>query len=149
MLELAVEGDPLAQRRLDGRQRRHEAVEKRARAPLSGDAPGDRERLAVVVEHGLDERLLGARPHQALLALLAEQQADALREQGLAGAGLAGDDVEPRSELEPRPGDEHEIVDRKFSEHGRARPARGRSEGMARAVEELLFDVVVERAALD
>ena len=118
---------------LDGGQRRHESVEKRSRASLSADAPGDRKRLAVVVEHGLDERLLGARPHETLLALLAEQQTDALCEQRLAGAGLAGDDVEPGSELEPRPGDQHEIVDRKLSEHGRAgRRAGGQKAWRAR-----------------
>ena len=121
VFELAVKGDPLAQRRLDGGQRRHEAVEEGPRTPLAGDAARHRQRLAVVVEDGLHERLLGARAHQALLALLAEQQADALGEQRLAGAGLAGDDVEPRRELEPGLGDEHEVGDRQFSEHGRGR----------------------------
>ena len=108
-----------------------------------------RERLAVFVEDGLHESLVGPRSDEALLALLAEQQADPLGEQRLAGAGLAGDHVEPGSELEPGLGDEHEVGDGELSEHRPVGAVRRRPlEDMARAIEELLFDVVVERAAL-
>jgi hypothetical protein len=176
VLQLPVEGNAVVQRGLDGRRRRHHAVDVDARAararhlarhgqlalsagvaglPASPAAicalirpPGltgrraqapvrapVRFRVAVLFmaavfllvvaparpPAGLEQRLhQGSRragTHEALVSLVSQQQADGLREQRLAGAGLAGDHVEARGELEPRLCDEDEVIDGELGEH--------------------------------
>jgi hypothetical protein len=63
------------------------------------------------IELGLDVRLVAVRPDKRRVAAGAEQQPDRLGEDRLAGAGLAGDGVEPGTEGELGPADEDEVVD--------------------------------------
>src|SRR5207244_1849117 len=70
-------------------------------------------------ELGLDIGLVTGRADQRRIAAGAEEQADRTREDRLAGAGLAGDRIEPRRELERRLTDQDEIADPEALEHGR------------------------------
>ena len=63
------------------------------------------------IDLGLDVRLVAVRPDEGGIALRAEQEADRLREDRLAGSGLAGDRIEPRSKRELRFVDQDEILD--------------------------------------
>ena len=49
----------------------------------------------------------------------AEQQVERVREHGLAGAGLAGDDVEARRQLEARVLDQQQVLDGELEQHQR------------------------------
>src|SRR5665647_3489007 len=96
---------------------------------VARELPRHREGVAVALEERLHQGAGGAGAHQLVAALLAHEQADRLGEQSLAGAGLAGDDVEARRELEARGGDEDQIVDRELSEHRGGRRASPRRSG--------------------
>ena len=63
------------------------------------------------VELRLDVRLARGRPDGAGIALDAEQQADRLREDRLARAGLAAEDVEPGGQLELDLANQDEVLD--------------------------------------
>src|SRR6185437_4196137 len=77
------------------------------------------EQLAVrQVELRLDVRLAAGRADQRRLALRAEQEADRAGEDGLPGAGLAGDRVQAAVELELGAADEDEVVDPEPAQHG-------------------------------
>jgi hypothetical protein len=101
-----------------------------ARPPVGEDAPRrhegrlaggaqlrDRGQIRVVenpvreIELGLDVRLLRAGPQIAGVAACTEQEAERLRQDRLARAGLAGDGVEARREAELRLADEDEVLD--------------------------------------
>ena len=111
VLELPVEGEAPPQRVLDGGGGAEQPVHAGPRPAAARQLAGHRERLVAALEERLHQRPVGAGPHELVAALLAHEQADGLREQGLAGAGLAGDDVEARRELQPRRGDQHQVVD--------------------------------------
>jgi len=100
------------------------------------DAPGDRkaafvlgpelcERLQLVVAEervrhvqlGLDVGVGARRPDEPCIGLGAEQQAERLREDRLAGARLAGDHVEAGRERELGVPDQHEVVDPQPRQH--------------------------------
>src|SRR5665647_649510 len=129
VLEPPVEGEPRAERLFHGRRRAQETVHVRPRAAAARELPRHREGVAVALEERLHQGAGGAGAHQLVAALLAHEQADRLGEQSLAGAGLAGDDVEARRELEARGGDEDQIVDRELSEHRGGRRASPRRSG--------------------
>ena len=63
------------------------------------------------VELRLDVRLARGRADGTGIALDAEQQADRLREDRLAGSGLAAEDVEPCGELELDLANQDEVLD--------------------------------------
>ena len=63
------------------------------------------------LELGLDVRLGAVGPDGGGLPLRPEQEPDRLAEDRLAGAGLAGDRVQARGEVELRLADQHEILD--------------------------------------
>ena len=112
LLELAVEGDPVAQRLFDRGGRREKTVEIGARAAASRQLARHRERLAAALEERLHDGPIGALADELVAALLAHEQPDRLGEQRLAGAGLAGDHVEARAtKSQPRLGDQDEVVD--------------------------------------
>ena len=112
VLELPVEGEAAAQRLFDRRRRAQETVHVGARAPAPGQLAGHGEGAVVALEERLHRARSGPGAHQLFPALLAHEQPDRLGQQRLAGAGLAGDDVQARRELEARLGDEHQVVDR-------------------------------------
>ena len=89
-----------------------------ARAPVGEDPARDDERLLTLrpqlgerservgvrqVELGLDVRLAARRPDRRRVAARSEQQPDRVREDRLAGAGLAGDRVQALVERRARP----------------------------------------------
>ena len=69
------------------------------------------------VELGLDICLLAAGSDQRRIASRAQEQADRLREDRLSGPGLAGDGVEPRSELELGLADQDQVLDAQAAQH--------------------------------
>ena len=69
------------------------------------------------VELGLDVGLVAVRPDERGVAARAEQEPDRLREDRLAGAGLAGDRVQPGRELELGLADEDEVLDAEPAKH--------------------------------
>src|SRR5206468_3634542 len=69
------------------------------------------------VELGLDVCLLAAGSDQRRIASRAQEQADRLREDRLSSAGLAGDGIEPRSELELGLADQDQVLDAQAAQH--------------------------------
>ena len=69
------------------------------------------------IELRLDVRLLAGRADERVVALRAEEQAERLREDRLAGAGLARDRVQPGRELELGLADEDEVLDAEAPKH--------------------------------
>ena len=119
---LAESGDVLPRRRAAPRVGARPAVREdaaREHEALLALGPELRERLEPLlvenalgqVELGLDVRLLPAGAHVAGLPLRAEEQADGLGEDRLPRPRLAGDRVQPRSELELRLLDQDEVLD--------------------------------------
>ena len=146
LLELARHRDQPLGRGGDVLARSAAAPGVGARAAVGEDAPcehepllvlgpqlGEGARLLVVeearrqVELGLDVRLVAVRPDQRRVAARAEQQPDRLREDRLAGAGLAGDRVQPGRELELGLADQDEVLDAEPAKHAwmLRRPAAG------------------------
>ena len=94
---------------------RRAPLHERTRATLGAHAPPEHDLLVGIVgqslaqvgqglaveqprrrrEDALDVRLRRPGPHDPRARLAAEQQVERMREHGLAGAGLAGDRVEP------------------------------------------------------
>ena len=142
LLELSRHGDqPLADRR-EVLTRRAPAPGIRARATVGEDPAREHEPVlvlglqlgerveAVLVEQPvgqlqlrLDIGLASLGADERGVALPAEEQAHRLREDRLAGAGLAGDRVQAGCELELRRADEHEVLD--------AKPTKQRCRGSA------------------
>ena len=60
---------------------------------------------------GLDVRIRALGAHERRVATRAEQQPDGLREDRLARAGLTGDRVQPRGQVELGLADEDEVLD--------------------------------------
>ncbi len=132
LLELAGHRDDTLDGRGDVFARRRAAPCVRPRAPVAEDTPRYEQRVLVLrpqlgelvellgqVELGLDVRLLARRPDERVVALRPEQQPDRLREDRLAGAGLAGDRVQAGRELELGLPDEDEVLDTEPTQHRR------------------------------
>ncbi len=124
------------------------AADVRPGAALGGDGTADQQ--GAVVEFGagldgaqgrrgvggqfepaLDHRPAGAAAYQARVGAAAEQQAEAGHHHGLAGAGLAGDDGEPRCQFDHGVLDDTKISYPHLVQHGddltRFRPRRATS----------------------
>ena len=69
------------------------------------------------VELRLDIGLLPVRADESRVSASSEQEADRLSEDGLAGAGLARDRVQPGSELELGLADEDQVLDAQAAQH--------------------------------
>ena len=151
VLVLAVEGE---QRAADLRQvggRRAAAAEVRARATLGTHAPRQHELVRILGqpvgervaqrgrqgEHALDVSLRRARSHDAGARLAAEQQVERMGEHRLARTGLAGEDVEARTEAQLGPLDQQQVLDSQLVQHAAGsisgcRRSRARAGGSAR-----------------
>ncbi len=68
-------------------------------------------------EHGGDHGLLAAGAHQPLFGPGAQCQAEAVEQDRLAGAGLAGQHGEAGAETEVQPLDQHHVADRQRRQH--------------------------------
>ena len=76
--------------------------------------------IAADREFGGDGGLLGAGPHQARIGAPAERQTERVQQDRFAGAGLAGQDAQPRPEGERQPVDQDNIADGKTKQHAKA-----------------------------
>ena len=129
LLELAGHRDRLLGRRRDVLARGGAAPGVGARPAVLEDAPREDEPalvlgtellqgLARAVDLRLHVRLVARRADHRGLGTRAEQQADRLREDRLAGAGLAGDRVQAGCEIELGAPDQDEVLDAQPVEHG-------------------------------
>ena len=73
---------------------------------------------ALDLEHGRHLALLGALPHQRLIAAGAERQGKGIEQDRLAGAGLAGEHGKTVGEIDVEPVDQDDVADRNSGEHG-------------------------------
>ena len=135
LLELPRHRDEPLGRRRDVFARGAPAPRVRTCATVREDAPGEYEAVLALrsqfrecarllveealgrLELGLDVRFVAVRPDEAGVPARAEQQADRLREDRLAGAGLAGDRVQARRERELRLADQDEVLDAEPAKH--------------------------------
>ena len=112
-------------------------VDEGARAPVGAErAAQDQRRLARrcrarrearatgmavgQVELGGDLGALGARPHQAAGAAVAEREPERIQQDRLAGAGFAGEHAERAVKGEIKPFDEDDVADREPCQHRRS-----------------------------
>ena len=77
------------------------------------------------VEHGLRHALVGASPDRRLVGAFAEQQTKRADDDGFAGAGLTGNDVQSRFELDRDILDQREVPHSERLQHGRDDTNRG------------------------
>ena len=89
--------------------------------PSSGSGARDGEGPRRDFEQGFDGRLRGARPDVIGRALLAEEEADGVDEDGFSGPGLSGQDREPVGELEGQVLDGGEVPDPQELDHAASR----------------------------
>ena len=76
------------------------------------------------LENGGDLALLHALPHQRLVAARAQSQRKGVKQDRLAGAGLAGEHGKPVGEIDIEPVDQDNVADRKSGEHAAGNPVR-------------------------
>ena len=79
--------------------------------PSVGDLANRDQRLGQSVEQGLDPRGLGAVADEARVRPRPADEPERVDQQALAGAGLAGDDVEARPERQAQPVDQRQVAD--------------------------------------
>ena len=91
-------------------------VEPRGRAATGGDLADGDDRLRQPVEERLHAGGLGAVPDQGRVGAGAGHEPEGIDDQALAGAGLAGEDVEPGLERQPDPLDDREVGDGEFEQ---------------------------------
>ena len=130
LLELARHRDDPLDRRRNVLACRSAAPGIRPRPSVGEDAPRDEQRVLVLgaqlgqlvelvrqVDVGFDVGLGSGGADEGVVALRAEEEADRLGEDRLARAGLPGDRVQSRREVELGLPDEHEILDSQPSQH--------------------------------
>ena len=117
MLVLPVELDQSARQILQRAGGGERAVDERAAAALRGDFAPDDQLLAAAFEDRFDGRAVLAGPDQVAGRSAAEEQADGFDEDRLAGAGFAGEHVEPRLELDLGGVNDREMADAQEAEH--------------------------------
>ncbi len=132
VLVLAVEGQQHARDLAQVGDGGRAAVEVGAGAPVGAHTPGEHELLGVgaeqlreriaqalvgSVEDTLDVCLARARPHDPARRAAAQQQIERVGEHRLAGPGLAGEDVQPRSEAQLSTLDQQQVLDAQLLQH--------------------------------
>ena len=132
---LAVNIDQMLARLAQLRERHGAAVDERARAAAAVDHAPHQTRAIVTrkfvvgepglqrlersgLELGADLAFLGALPHDARVAALAEHHRQRVDQDRFAGAGFAGEHREAGRELEIHPVDDHEIANVQRAQHG-------------------------------
>ena len=86
-------------------------------------------------EARLDGRSVGIAPNDIGLRACAAYQQEGVDQDGLAGAGLAGEHVEPRSKLDGRAFDDGEVLDAQLSQHlEEARTANDEAQGVSKTL---------------
>ena len=129
MLVLAVERHQSGTQLLQVGDRRRAAAHVRARAPVRPHAPREHDLLGAVREavgagqrrrqreHALDVPLLGAGADDPAPRAAAQQQVERVREQRLAGPGLAREHVEARGEPQLGALHQQQVLDAQFVQH--------------------------------
>ena len=118
VLVLPVQIDERAGGLAQRRARDERAVDEGAAASLRRDLAADDHLAAVrLLEHRLDGGGLFAGPDELGAGAAADEQADGADEDGLAGAGLAGEDVEAGREFELESIDDGEVGDAEEPDH--------------------------------
>ncbi len=119
---------------LQYRHRRRLVVDEDASLAAGGDFAAQNQHLFLGVDpvrlkHGINRgrlgrehrrhgRLLGAMAHRVAGGLVAQQQRERVDEDGFAGAGFAGQQVEAGRELHGHVVDHRVVFDPQFQEHG-------------------------------
>ncbi len=128
LLVLAVHVDEVIAEALQQPHRHRRVVDERAVAPGARELSADHQlavlgrqprrvqdgrdpRIAVDVEHGFHHGHIGVRPDHVGLGSRAPNEENRVDKDGFAGAGLAGEDVEPRFERNGRRLDDRDIAD--------------------------------------
>jgi hypothetical protein len=70
------------------------------------------------LERRLDDRAIGTGPDERAVAPIARHQSEGVDDDGLSGAGFAGEDVQSGTELDDEVVDRHEVADAQRLEHG-------------------------------
>ena len=115
-VDLDERPDLVGQARRGGRQ----VVEPGGRSAAGRHLADGDERLGEPIEERLDARRLGTVADQPGVRARTAHESERIDQQALAGAGLAGDDVETRSERQPQAIDEGQVADRQLEEASRA-----------------------------
>ena len=93
------------------------------------------------LEHGGHLALLGALPHQRLVAAPAQRQGKSIEQDRLAGAGLAGEHGKAFGEIDVEPVDQDDVADGKSRKH--ADQSKGRlAQALRRASKASRFDII-------
>ena len=108
-------------RLLQGAGRGQRAVDERAAAALRGDLAPHQQLFPAALEDRFDGRGVFAGADEVAGRAPAEQQADRLDENGLAGAGFAGQDVQAGVELDLDRVDDREVPDAQEAKHAKER----------------------------
>ncbi|MEZ4369011.1 MAG: hypothetical protein R2939_22430 [Kofleriaceae bacterium] len=132
----AVDVGPAAATALDGAAHEHlvgaAVVEGGRQAGAVEDPAHPRREVGRHLEDRLDHRLVGAGARDVGRRPPAAQQVDGLDDERLAGAGLAGEDVEALAQLDGDVGQDGEVGDAEVSEHGRRTPVGAAPAGAPR-----------------
>ena len=140
VLVLPVEGEQLAAELAQVGDRRRAPADVGSRPSVGPHATREHDLVAVggepfgerrlehgrALEYALDVRLRGAGSHDCGPRAAAEQKVERVGEHRLAGTGLAGEDVQPRSKAELGPLDQEQVLDTKLVQHLRGCTSRRR-----------------------
>ena len=118
MLVLAVKLDEASRQILERAGGRQFAVDVRPAPALRRDLAANQQFFAARLEDRLDRRDILAGTNEVARGPAAQQEADGLDENGLAGAGFSGQDVEAGLELDLRGVDDREAFDAEKAQHG-------------------------------
>ena len=105
---------------------RGDVVEPGGRAAAGRDLADRDQRLGKPVEQRLDARRLGAVADEARVRARPADEPERIDQQALAGAGLAGDDVEARPEGQAQAVDQREVADGQLEEASGVHDQRSR-----------------------
>ena len=118
VLVLPVKFDEASREVLERAGGRQLAVDVRAAPSLRGDLAANQQLFAARLEDGFDRGDVFAGTHEVARGPAAEQEPDGLDEDGLAGPGLPGQDVEARLEFHLDRVDHGEAFDAEKAQHG-------------------------------
>ena len=120
VLVLSVQLDQAIRELLERAGGGERAVDEGAAAPLGGDLAPDEQLFPAVLEDRFDRRGVLAGAHQVARGASPEQQADGFDEDRLAGAGLAGQDVEAGVEFDLDRVNHRKVLNAQEAKHGEA-----------------------------
>ncbi len=99
----------------DGRE---PAVHVRAAPPVARHDPREHDLVIAVDEPALDPRFGGTVAHEGGVGAASEEQHERIDQQRLARPGFTGDGGHPRTEADHHLGDDAQVLDPQFAQHG-------------------------------